>query len=88
MQAGPSSKVYKTAAIVRHPQYDSNTLVKDLALIVLKEAIKFDSNTQKICLPSPQSQEQSYNKECYLSTLSYHYNPGKENLTHILDVST
>ncbi|XP_065219639.1 serine proteinase stubble-like [Planococcus citri] len=76
VQVGPAANVYKVATVVRHPQYDSTSLSKDLALAILKEPIKFDTYTQKICLPSPQTQTQSYNKECFISTQSDTFNPG------------
>lgn len=77
VNVGPFARLYAVATVVRHPQYESITLSKDLALAILKEPIKFDSYTQKICLPPPQSQTQSYNKECYVTTLSDYFNPGK-----------
>lgn len=44
-------QVRPVAAIARHPAYDSGSLAKDLAILVMAEPFTFDVHVNKICIP-------------------------------------
>ncbi len=81
VKIGLQGKVYKAAAIARHSQYDANTYNRDLALVFLKEPIKFDRHVEKICLPSSTlSFKEISDRECYVSTLTKELEPSMKKI--------
>ncbi|KAG8300395.1 hypothetical protein J6590_077516 [Homalodisca vitripennis] len=46
-----SVQVRPVAVIARHPAYDSGSLAKDLAILVLAQPLVFDTHIDKICIP-------------------------------------
>lgn len=77
VKVGPQGNVHHVQAIVRHSKYDRNTYNRDLALLILKEPIEFDSHVGKICLPTSVSPMESLERECYVSTLTKELEPSK-----------
>jgi hypothetical protein len=57
-KSGPKAEqVQPVAAVAIHPNYDSGSLVKDQAILVIEIPFTFDEHVDKICLPPTNSGE-------------------------------
>ena len=57
-KSGPKAEqVQPVAAIAIHPNFDSGSLVKDQAILVIELSFHFDEHVDKICLPPANSGE-------------------------------
>lgn len=46
-------QINKVATIVRHPGYNPETKLNDVALLILTEKFRSDKNVDTLCLPEP-----------------------------------
>eukprot|EP00112_Aurelia_sp_Birch-Aquarium-sp1_P011049 Seg2332.1 transcript_id=Seg2332.1/GoldUCD/mRNA.D3Y31 product="Chymotrypsin-like elastase family member 2A" protein_id=Seg2332.1/GoldUCD/D3Y31 len=76
-----NEQVLDVERIVSHPQYSRSRLTNDIALIKLKNPVRFNSRVQTICLPSSGSRPQVGSRQCYLSGWGSIQHPGSSHHT-------